>query len=190
LIDTWNEKIAANQEIPVATIQASMEKRFLIKSSLNDLGRYNHVALQPIETQPRRSSSLSPSTSHSKQGYAYAASSQDPPLPTTSAQMQKMIADAITNDRQKRSRSPSYFNQPRSRDYSRDRSRDRNPERQDRERRQDSRYQRHRETTQNPRRDQARCDTSMPRSPREQGDRSPSSERKDSASSAQSKSRA
>jgi len=63
LIDTWNEKIAANQEIPVATIQASMEKRFLIKSSLNDLGRYNHVALQPIEPQPRHSSSLSPSTS-------------------------------------------------------------------------------------------------------------------------------
>lgn len=193
IINHWNHAMTHNLPIQESAIQPALEKCFVVKNSLNDADRYKHVAKSSIpDTRRSSSSSSSPSlTSPSKQGYAYAASSQDSSLPTTNAQLQKIIADAITaNDQQKRQRSPSHSNQPRSRDYSRERSRDRNPEHKDKERRPDNKYPSHRETNRYPRRDQARDNTSMPRSPRERGDRSPSSDRKEGASSTQGKSRA
>ena len=195
LVDTWNEKINADVDIPIPTIQAAMEKCFLVKSSLNDLDCYSFLALQPVDTNPRRSSSSSSSsspsasTSPSKQGYAYAATSQDPP--TTTAQIQKMIEDAIANDRQRRQRSSSPSNQSNNRDHPRERSRDRDSDRSDRDRRPANKYKSHRESTRDPRREQSRGDASMPRSPNSgRGDRSPSSDRKESSSPASGKSRA
>jgi hypothetical protein len=98
-----------------------------------------------------------------------------------------MIATAIkAHELARRSRSPSYPAQQATRDFSRDRSRDRDSNNQrNNERRSDNRFPRSRDHDRNPRNDryQRRPEASMPRSPREpslRGDRSPSSDRKES----------
>jgi hypothetical protein len=188
LMDFWNHRIATNQEIPLATIQPSMEKLFIAKNSVNDLTSYTHVALQPEDIQTRRTLSTSRSTSPSKQQHAYAAAAQAPPLPTTQAHLDQMIATAIkAHDLARRSRSPSYPTQQATRDFPRDRSRDRDSYNQrNNERRSDNRFPRSRDQDRNLRNDRyQRCpEGSMPRSPREpslRGDRSPSSDRRESS---------
>jgi hypothetical protein len=178
LIKEWNHKMTCNLPLHTATFQPSMEACFLVKNSLNDSDCYAHVGKTSIPTATRPSHSQSPSsTSPSKQGYAYAAISQDPPMPTTQNQLNKIIDEAIARDRNKRSGSSSSNNQPHNREYTRDRSRDRSYERQNTYKRPDPRHKTSREVERSPRRDQERPNYSMPRSPRERGDRSPSSDR-------------
>ena len=182
LIKEWNNIMTSNTPLHTASIQPSLEDCFLAKNSLNNNFRYAHVGKTSIPTVPShtpRSPSPSPSSeSPSKKGFAYAATRQDATMPTTQAQLNKVIADAIAsaitaNNQTIRQRSSSSSNHQRSRDFSRGRSRDRNSERQGFERRQDHRQK----TSEDPRREQGRTERSMPRSPRERGDRSQSSDR-------------
>ena len=199
VIKHWNHAMTQRLPLLESSVQPALEECFVIKSSLNDITCYTHVDTTIPDTKRSSSSSSSSSSSQSssshaspsKQGHAYAASSQDQLSPAMATQLQKMITDAISaNNQQFRSRSPSISNQPRNRDYSRDRSRDRTSDRQDKDRRPDPRRQSQREPYRAPRRDHVSSDASMPRSPRKEGDRSPSSDRKDSAPPAHSKSRA
>ena len=192
LVKEWNTKLRAKQPLHTASFQPSLEECFAVSNSMNSSDLFDHVGKTSIPTTTTRPP-LPPTpnpTSPSKQGYAYAATSQDSPMTVTHNQLNKLIEDAIARDRNNRARSSSSSsNQPYTRDHTRDRSRDRNHERQESHKRPDTRHKTTRDAERNPRRDQQRPDTSMPRSPRDRGDRSPSSDRS-SAAAGQSKLRA
>jgi hypothetical protein len=183
IIKHWNDMIATKTYVPTSSLQPSLEECFVAKDSINNQEWYSHVgftANRPDKPIITSSSSFPPTISPSKKGYAYAASSQEPALPTTAAQLNQMIAAAIrAHDQNQRSRSPSSPSQPRNNYPTRDRSRDRTPERKDNDRRGEHRSRESRDKDRNVRREhQGRPQTQRPsRETNQRGDRSQSSER-------------